>query len=43
MGSHVDWGSVVKTGKSEPEMVAVVAELELKLFKAVLKFRSTEW
>lgn len=33
----------MKTGKSKPEMVAVVAELELKLFKAVLKFRSTKW
>lgn len=40
-GSHGDWGSVVKTGKSRPEMLAVVKELELKLFKAVLKFRST--
>jgi hypothetical protein len=39
--SHGDWGSVVKTGKSWPEMLAVVRELEPKLFKAVLKFRST--
>jgi hypothetical protein len=34
---------VVKTGKSVPEMVAVVAELELKLLKALLEFRSTKW
>lgn len=33
---------MVKTGKSGPGMLAVVEELELKLFKAVLKFRSTE-
>lgn len=41
-GSHGDWGSVVKTGKSWAEMLAVVRELELKLFKAGLRFRSTE-
>lgn len=40
-GSHDDWGSVVKTGKSWLEMLAVVRELVLKLFKAGLKFRST--
>jgi hypothetical protein len=33
---------VVKTEKSWPEMLAVVEEPEQKLFKAVLKFRSTE-
>lgn len=32
----------MKTVKSVPEMLAVVAELELMLFKAVLKFRSTK-
>jgi hypothetical protein len=42
LGSHVDWESVVKTGKSEPEMVAVLRELELVL-DAVLKFKSTKW
>jgi hypothetical protein len=34
---------VVKTEKSWSEMFAVRRELVLMLFKAVLKFRSTEW
>lgn len=44
MGSHVDgWESVVKTEKSWAEMLAVEdGELELMLFKAVLKSRSTK-
>jgi hypothetical protein len=41
-GSHDDWESVVETRKSWPEMLAVLRELELMLFKAVLKFRSTK-
>jgi hypothetical protein len=32
---------VVKTGKSRPEMVAVLRELERELGSKVLKFRST--
>ena len=43
LGSHVDWGSVVKTEKSCEEMLALMRELVLMLFKAGLKFRSTEW
>jgi hypothetical protein len=43
LGSHVDWESVVKTGKSWPEMVAVVRELERLLEIAELKFKSTGW
>jgi hypothetical protein len=39
-GGHDDWRSVVKTGKSWDEMLAVVRELKLELFKAGLKFRS---
>jgi hypothetical protein len=43
-GGHVDWGSVVKTGKSEPVMLAVWTELKLMLGEAVvLKFKSTGW
>jgi hypothetical protein len=43
LGSHVDWESVVKTGKSWAEMVAVVrGEIELMLSIAVLKSRSTK-
>lgn len=34
---------MVKTVKSVPEMLAVVAELELTLFRTVLKSRSTGW
>lgn len=44
LGSHVDWESVVKTGKSKPEMVAVVTELERELLVGkLLKFKSTGW
>jgi hypothetical protein len=41
LGSHVDWGSVVKTEKSWGEMLAVKRELELRL-EAEQEFRSTK-